>query len=187
MKINKNKKTPINKYRLVIASILLGLLLASAAVYVSVRIANESSDQQDVPDEERQPTINLNPPTQDQIDSAQQIKEDSVNQSETPQAPKEELAVTITAKNQNNSASTLQIRTLISSTVANGTCTLTLTKGDTVVTLNAGIQSGPSDSTCQGFDVPLSQLSTGQWSIKINVNSGSASGKATSEVSINVT
>lgn len=84
------------------------------------------------------------------------------------------------------SDSTLKIRTTINQHVRSGKCTLTLmrkTNGKTV-TKTADIMADPSTSTCKGFDVPTSELGSGDWNITINLKSGDRHGKLTGNVAI---
>ncbi|TAL15311.1 hypothetical protein EPN95_00255 [Patescibacteria group bacterium] len=94
--------------------------------------------------------------------------------------------VSIISSGQNGD--TLSVRTLIADIESSGTCTLTLSKGSTRVTNipSVGIQAGPSSSTCQGFDVSISQygITSGTWTIVIDVTSGSTTNSTTGTVVI---
>ena len=65
----------------------------------------------------------------------------------------------------------LVIRNTINQFIDSGTCELTLTSGDTAIRRSAEIIQNPSSSSCAGFDIPLSELGSGQWSIEIYVSS----------------
>ena len=65
----------------------------------------------------------------------------------------------------------LAIRNTIDQLVGGGTCELTLTSGSKTVTKSAEIIQNPSSSSCAGFDVPVSELGSGQWDIKIKITS----------------
>ena len=71
----------------------------------------------------------------------------------------------------------LAIRTTIDQIVRSGACELSLTNSKTgkVVYKQAQIIINPSSSTCEGFDIPLTELGSGAWQIKINL---SGQGKA---------
>jgi hypothetical protein len=94
--------------------------------------------------------------------------------------------VSITAASQR--ADILSIRTLIAGIESSGTCSLTLSKGASNITTIpvVGIQAGPSSSTCQGFDISVSQygITPGLWSITINVSSGSMTSSTKGTVTI---
>jgi hypothetical protein len=126
--------------------------------------------------------VNLDAPTNEQVDAGNQVKKDTANGSEGTTQPSTNVDVSITAANQNGSM--FQIRTLIGAVTSDGTCTLTLTKGATVVTKSAGIQAQSSSSTCQGFDIPVSELSAGDWTLNLSVATNSLSGSTTSKITV---
>lgn len=99
--------------------------------------------------------------------------------------PQPSGAISIPFAQQNGDI--LQITTLITGVKSTDTCTLTLTKGSTVITLPpVGVQAGPSSSTCQGFNVSIPsqpQLTAGTWNISIAVSSDPTK-PATSKVTI---
>lgn len=140
-------------------------------------------------------TTNYGPATSDQQKNGTTIKTNSsaspgASGSDQPSAPtpipgsaQKGVAVTITAANQNGS--TLQIRALIGAVENTGTCTLTLSQtGQQTVTKTSGTQALSSTSTCQGFDIPTSELSTGVWHITITYNSPTLTGATTKDVTV---
>jgi len=140
-------------------------------------------------------TINYGPATSDQQKNGATIKSNgatssSASGSDKPPAPtpipastQKSVSVSITAANQNGSI--LQIRALIGAVENNGTCTLTLSQaGQQTITKTAATQALASTSTCQGFDVPTSELSTGVWHITITYDSPTLTGAATKDVTI---
>lgn len=180
MKIKHKKRYP---KKIVIACIISVLLVASPFVYVyafkgnlfgwkisSTTVTSEPSN------------INYGPATPDQQSAGSKTKTNST--SDTPPEPtiipdstKKSVEVSITSHGQNGS--TFQIRALISNLDGAGLCTLTLTSpGQTTVTKTANTQSLASTSTCQGFDVPVSELPTGTWHAVINYSSDSLIGSS---------
>jgi cytoskeletal protein RodZ len=144
-------------------------------------------------------TTNLNPPTEEQKKAGLEIKDSSDSSStpkqggvDQPPAPtpqpgtsKREVDMTITAANQNGS--TLQIRTLISALVNTGTCTLTLTSpSGSLVTKSSGVQPQSNTSTCKGFDVSTTELSSGDWKATVIYDSDTLTGSASTTVSIKI-
>lgn len=131
-------------------------------------------------------TTNYEPPTQEQIDAGSQKKQDTIqNQDENskpssgntdPSAPTAAITtgVTITAATQNDDI--VAIRSLIDG-VQSGTCTLILTMGDTSVQKTAPTQLLANSTTCQGFNIPTSELSPGTWQITLAL-SGEKTGSA---------
>lgn len=65
----------------------------------------------------------------------------------------------------------LVIRNTINQFVDSGTCELTLRSGNKTVNRSVEIIQNPSSSSCAGFDIPVSELSPGQWNLEIKVSS----------------
>lgn len=142
-------------------------------------------------------TINLTPATSDQKKAGEATKQNSLESSkqnlsgsDQPPAPtpqpgssKSSVEVTITAANQNNA--TLQIRTLISAVVNDGSCTLTLANNSGKnLTYTASVQPLSTTSTCKGFDIPTSDLSPGSWSMTVVYNNDTLTGSASKTITI---
>ena len=140
-------------------------------------------------------TINYGPPTPNQLQNGTTIKSNnaspnSTSGSDQPSAPtpisessQKSVSVSITAANQNGP--TLQIRVLIGVVENKGACTLTLEQtGQKTVTKTAGTQALASSSTCQGFDIPITELSTGVWHIAVTYNSPLLTGATTKDITI---
>lgn len=135
---------------------------------------------------ENNPTINLEKPTSEQIDTGNDIKKNNISKeagSDTPPAPveqpgstKKNVQVIITAANQNND--TLQVRTQISTVINTGQCTIKLTKSEVTITKVSDVQSLPTTSTCRGFDIPLADISPGSWQIDLTYENDSLLGSA---------
>ncbi len=112
------------------------------------------------------------------------------NGSDQPPSPqtvkgstKKNVESVVTAAAQNGS--TLQVRSIIYLVTNTGTCKLTMTKsGSSTVTKSAGVQSLPSSSTCAGFDIPVSELSNGQWNVVVNFENDNYTSSATKTVEI---
>lgn len=85
---------------------------------------------------------------------------------------------------KNVTSNQLSIRITINQLLNTGTCDLTLTNGSKSFAQTADIIENPSSSTCKGFDIPLSRLSSGKWQININIKSNGKAGIITGEVSI---
>ena len=78
----------------------------------------------------------------------------------------------------------LTIRVNIDQYLSSGTCELTLKNGDKSYTESANIADSASTSTCEGFDIPLSKLSSGSWGIIIRLSSGDKTGEISGKVAI---
>ena len=89
----------------------------------------------------------------------------------------EELTGYITSANKVGNA--LVIRVNINQYLSSGTCTLNLEKNGTVVEKTAAIFPTASTSSCEGFDVPTSELSEGNWKVTISLSSNGKTGTIT--------
>lgn len=143
-------------------------------------------------------SINYEAPTDDQKKTGTATKENSINTedsskpnssgSDQPPAPvsqpngKSKVDIAITTADQYGS--TLRVRSDISTVTSSGTCTLTLTKSSQTVTKTAGVQALPSSTTCQGFDVPTSELSPGTWQLTLHFESNELVADTTKAVTI---
>jgi len=134
--------------------------------------------------------INYEPATPEQQQAGAAVK---TGTSDTPAAPTstpgstlKNVQVTITAPTgATQNGSVLQIRVLIGAVENTGTCTLVLTReGQSSVTKTAGTQALSSSSTCQGFDVPTSELSVGTWQALITYSSSTLTGSATKSITV---
>lgn len=183
MKINKRKQILNRNNLLIIAAVLSVLLIAfglSETFGLTHIIHREDTKTTDSGNSTK---IDTNPPTQEQIDAGNAIKSGESN--DTPVSPttvegsnKKSVQLLITAANQNNPY--LQIGVQIDTVTSAGTCTLTLTNShNETITKTAGVQALARTSTCKGFNVPVSELSTGNWHIKVIYSSDTLTGEAT--------
>lgn len=80
----------------------------------------------------------------------------------------------------------LVVRVTINQLLSSGSCTLRLARSSDqkIVTKQAAIIPNPSSATCEGFDVPVSELGSGQWSIEINITSSDRTGTLKEEVTL---
>lgn len=190
MKISHKKIFP-SKY--IYVCVILLLLIASPFVYVYAFNGSlfgwkkpHSSESNNIIQGNN--NIDYGPATKEQQDAGKAIK--SSGSGDTPPAPtvipgsnKKNVQLTITSANKNGSV--LQIRTLISAVENNGICTLTLSSiGKTTITKTADIQAMATVSTCKGFDIPISELSSGEWRILVEYSSNSLTGSSTQDVAI---
>jgi hypothetical protein len=179
MKINK----PTSRKKIIIASICL-LIVGAAAVATAMYLKSNS------------PKKDANSTKEQQKAAGDQTKSNAVDASngksaasDTPPAPqpienssKSNVGVTMTAGSQNGSL--YQMRFQIDSPTNEGTCTLTLTRGSATVTKTASVQALAKISTCQGFDVPVSELSPGQWNVSLSYESNTLTGSTTSTITV---
>jgi hypothetical protein len=119
-------------------------------------------------------------PTQEQLDEEKQQnandKQDFLdgqvgNDGEPNVPPVSDGDISLTAKTEDNS---LVVSANLAS-IGSGTCELKLEKDTAQLERLADVIYTPSYSTCAGFDVPISQLSTGTWTISLSVSQNGTS------------
>jgi flagellar basal body-associated protein FliL len=167
---------------IVIASI--AVLVIAGSIVAYLYFSNKPDDTQN--------GINYNPPTQDEKSTGDTIKQqgstgsDPASQPTPPTAPTETrstVGMDISALNQTSGV--LYVRTLIQTATASGACSLSMTgPAGKTYTDTANIQAGPSSSTCKGFDVPVSSLSSGTWSVTVSFQNDTLKGSSTKDVAI---
>jgi cell division protein FtsN len=173
---NKNTRSPKLKF-IVIAVIVLVVLGGGIVAAYTINKANNTATEQKKAGQVSPEGVNYGEPTDAQKQA--EVDQKGSTQSDQPAAtkPGDPINVVITALNPPTAANpNLQIRVRIDTVTSTGTCTLTLTKGSTTVTKQAGTQAGPSTSTCQGFDVASSELSSGSWNATLKVVNGDSEG-----------
>lgn len=131
--------------------------------------------------------IDYSPPSGDQTKTGADVKsqiansdKDSASSSQSsPTSQPSTLGVSITTVQPGQ---TVRIRTIIDTVTSSGKCKLNMSgpNGKTY-TATAATQAMASSSTCQGFDIPMTSLSSGDWQISITVTDGSSTGSATTE------
>lgn len=186
MKIKKQKQS-ISK-KILPAALIVALLVVGTGTYLYA-FKGSLFGWSPFVNQKKTSKIDYNPPTEEQKKTGQEIKSQSVASdsskpgtvsNDNPPTPttqsngKSTVDVTITAANQNGV--TFQLRTLIGAVTSSGTCTLIMSKGATTVTKTASVQALARGSTCQGFDIPMSELSSGNWQIELHFENDSLQG-----------
>lgn len=126
----------------------------------------------------------LDSPSNSQQSTGSLAKEEVVNKSTSTPGDSNDgsIPVVITAIQPGD---TVLIRTTIGIIATEGTCVLNMNGPDgKTYRGSTGIQAMSSTSTCKGFNVPLSELSSGKWTITISVKSAGAYGSATAEATL---
>jgi cytoskeletal protein RodZ len=174
-KYSKNKKIIV--YVVVVVAIIIG------AFGYRLWLDTQTTDQSQHNDSQTSRRINsvdLNPPSNSEVQAGIEKKKDALEDNDTPTS--DTVGVTITSANQNDPL--IQIRTLIDYVGSEGSCELTMIHDTHTVTKKTTIQTLSNSSTCAGFDVPLSELSTGTWTIRVAVTADSQTGSATGSIRI---
>ena len=177
MKIKKNRFTKKQRLSIILAvAVILIASFGAGAYYLLSRDVdtpesateknNKNSDKENSNQSETSPgDIDAN--TQDGTSSVPEEEKDTPLRYEGDNPSSSDSlsgAITYSAV----SGDVLIIRTTIDQ-LASGSCTATLANGGKVVTRTSTLAQNPSSSTCEGFDIPVSELGSGNWNIEITV------------------
>jgi len=172
-------------------------MLLFAAIVTGALYATNTYPFEDSLDES---TINLDEPSNEQKQQGEDTKQDIIDSennnsdssseqniskeegssSETPSTNKLETIITVLEADEK----TLYVRSETQGIYAEGSCTLTLTKSGKTITKNASVQALPQTTTCKGFNIPRSELSSGTYSVTLKVSAGGKNSVNKDEVSL---
>ena len=127
-------------------------------------------------------TVDYSPATTTDQDEASRLKQDLIDKSNKPQTTTTKIEVSLSAATQDVAGGPLVVRSLLNTT--GGTCKLTLTKEGINKEYSAEIVNTGTYYGCKGFDVPVTDLSTGKWQLKLSANNGQAYGEVSQEADI---
>ncbi|NTU72760.1 hypothetical protein HGB07_01125 [Candidatus Roizmanbacteria bacterium] len=165
------------KSRPFILGIIVFFILITLAIFFYInRASNTKADTttQRLDNTTNVDSINLTPPSQEEQDNGNSAKKQSVETNDSG-ANNSLSSATISVTSSNQTDSYLQIRTQINRIESNGTCSLIMTKDSSnSIYRTVNTQALASTSTCMGFNIPLSDLSPGQWKVHL-VYTGSLS------------
>ena len=149
---------------------------------------NETETSSDVNNEEEQEQVKneqTNKNTEGELKSESPEKEKVVQYDGEDPNVAQGLSGAITRARKNQTGDILVIRVNIDQYLSDGTCELILQRnGATIYSNIASIIGGASTATCEGFDVPVSQLGGGKVDISINLSADGKSGVIRGEASI---
>lgn len=167
------RKTKPQKNRLLLAPL---ALLAIVLIFVFLErsgVTNLSSLSTDTAatsgptEEQKKQEANINAANKQQFIEGQAQKPNSSNQIDT-NAPTPGKTIELSAKQEAND--TVTVFTKLPG-YSSGTCNLKVTNGGNTVNQTAPLMYQAEYSTCAGFSVPVSDLGSGTWSIRLAATS----------------
>lgn len=145
----------------------------------SINYAPPTKEEKQAGEDAKKQTITNNPPNNSTTKPDTQQNTSNSGTTEPSKAPN----ITITAANQNGS--TLQVRTLIEQVTNQGQCTLTLSQnGNTPITNTADVQPLANSSTCKGFNIDVSSLATGKWTLAVTYQINGQKSSASQDITL---
>ncbi len=170
-----------NKQKIVIR-ILVSILVTSLAAVTSIWLFSRKQPKDNMPIIDSGFRVVEDQPNQDsqndnEIDQKQQPADFEREDGKEPinryegKIDRTDLTGVITANEVVDNQ--LILRVTIDQQLSSGVCNLTLTSlsNNKIVTKKANVIANPSSSSCAGFDVPVSELSSGDWQVEIKISS----------------
>ena len=192
MKIkNKSSKKPLY---IALAAVSLLVLLGLAWWYYQTNSVEQNTHNTDTD------TVNYEEATEEQKADGEAIKDRVINESPAPSTDETDplpskdpdaphptssnsgISNTLTALEVHDNI--LYVRNEIPGVYASGSCKLILKNGSQTVTKNAGVQALAKVTTCKGFNIPTSELSSGKWTVNLEVKINNETSSATGEVTV---
>lgn len=130
-------------------------------------------------------TVNYEKPSDDQVKTGASIKEQVADQSKNNSSDQDSpIVMDITAATKTPD-DVVMIRTLIQKNTNSGNCILSMTgPNNSSYTETVAVQATASTATCQGFNIPMSKLSSGDWTITINFKDDANTATATKKITL---
>lgn len=126
--------------------------------------------------------VNYDPPSEEEQEAGDKQKEKIV-ESESNKPPSSATVVIIDAGQYDGQ---VEVRSFVSNVIQSGTCTVTFTKGNAVVTRQVEATKDATTTLCSNVSIPRSEFdSSGTWKLTVNYASSAISGQARQDVQIN--
>jgi phosphohistidine swiveling domain-containing protein len=170
--MNNFQQKKSHQYIAIVASSMAILVVIASVVYVkrhalkeifSATPQNTATTTSPVSDPPKTNVVDYGPSTPSDNDQINQQKNDAGK----PLPPPTNSSIAATITNTRVTDALAQVSVLVTG-ATEGTCKLSLSKaGATTVEKTTAIITKESVITCQNFDVPVSQLSTGSWKAEV--------------------
>lgn len=117
-------------------------------------------------------------------DVINQKKQDgTIDQNPAPASTGAPINVVLTAAGQDNVGGPVVVRVLLTD-VTTGTCAISLTNGATKKEYVKNVVNAGTYYNCEALDIPITDLSAGNWNLAVTVTSADRSGTAQQTVEV---
>lgn len=143
-----------------------------------------SKPQQVVTTTETRPVndVRYTPATSAEQKEGDQIKQNLINESNNPPAQATKITISLSAATQDIVGGPLVVRSIVSAT--SGTCKLTLSQGTIKKEYTNQVTNLGTYNSCNGFDIPATDLNPGKWKLNLSINNGQEYGEISQDVNI---
>jgi hypothetical protein len=171
---NKNTKKSNKKY--VILTVIILALVAFAIVWFLL-FRNESEPENSTENTDSSSEINLQPPTDQELQAGDEIKEKQppANNDEPEENPestnqKQDVDVIITDASQYDDV--IEVRAYMPGIFEKGTCSVTMKNGNETFTIDETAFPDASSTICTNQEIKVSDLpSKGSWTVEVSFSS----------------
>ena len=129
-------------------------------------------------------TVSYTPASSTEQQEGDALKQQLINESNKP-ANSQSISVNFSAANQDVAGGPVIVKALING-ANNGTCKLIMVKDGTEKTYTASVTNLGTYYGCDGFSVPVSDLSAGSWKALLTVTSGGSSGSTEQQIEVSL-
>ncbi len=129
-------------------------------------------------------TVSYTPASSTEQQEGEALKQQLINESNRP-ANSQSISVNFSAANQDVVGGPVIIKALING-ATNGTCKLVMVKDGTEKTYTASVTNLGTYYGCDGFSVPVSDISAGSWKVLLTVTSGGSSGSTEQVIEVSL-
>lgn len=178
MKYRVNQLKYKRKKRLIIIATVLILVVIGAGIFANVAKKPNYKGKSDGT------SINYFEATQKQKQAGEYIKansNDNAVNNEQKGSPKTSIIITDVAQYGNQ----IEVRAYATEISSSGSCKITATKDNKVVSRTVRALPNANTSSCQTVDIPVADFTSGLWSIKIDYSSNTATAES-NNVDINI-
>lgn len=127
-------------------------------------------------------TVDYTPATDPEKDEGDQIKQDAAAQ-DGQNSTTNNISVSLSAASQDEKGGPIVVRAIINGGNG-GQCKVTLTGNGLSKELTAAVQNVGTYNSCEGFDIPITEISSGSYTLDLTVTSGSSKGSITQTVEV---
>jgi hypothetical protein len=145
-------------------------------LFTKKEIAQESTEPRPVN------SVSYSPASTAEQQEGDALKQELINNSNKP-ANSSNITVSFSAATQDTPGGPVIIKALINGATV-GSCKLVLSKEGTEKTYNSAVTNLGTYYGCDGFSVPVSDLSAGSWKATLSVANGGSSGSAEQQVEV---
>ena len=129
-------------------------------------------------------TVSYTPATSTEQEEGENLKNQLIEDSNKP-SMNQGITVSFSAATQDTPGGPVIVKALINGT-SSGNCNLTLSKGSIIKKYSAPVKNLETYYGCDGFSIPVADLSNGNWKAKLIITNDSSTGSAEQSIEVKI-